>query len=339
MPHHATPTGASGIEDASGKATCANVEETEESGFAWTDGAAEVRIECYGEQIIACSGFAIRMSLEDTIMCATFLREPELALFVDMTVNIGRRLRVPFMCADAQRVFYTENAGGASEMSEAFSMELLYRTLGARLGKTELELEYFTGDGRGSKLTDFSIVLECGTVIGVSVTRACKGWPCLAYTTEDALRLLNKKLLGVNESSRYVSNTSWQKQLLHVFVPDAAVLAALVEATSRLRVDTIANTVILFTLCTGAHVADIFKRDPCMPPPQKKAKIALGLKSAEHLQNLCESEPKTALFVSANTSEISPGACSCRAHHGTDGSVRAHGGNTRVGFSCASCAC
>jgi hypothetical protein len=263
-------------------------------GLAWTEGAAdqEVRVRCYGEQLIARNGYNIRMSLEDCIQTAAFLRAEDLALFLEMTVELQRKLDVSKMTDDAQRVFNTENAGGSSELSEAFSMELLARTLGARLDKTELELEYFTGNGSASKITDYSIVLD-DCVIGVSVTRACKGWPCVpgAYTLEDATRLLSKKLLGVNESTKHVFNATWKKQLLHCFVPDASLMPVLHEAAERISPALIANTVVLFTLCSGAHGRDLFKKDELSQPTKKKSRTSLGHKSADHLHHLLASDP------------------------------------------------
>lgn len=265
-------------------------------GLAWCGAATEVRVGAYGQQLIARSGYTIRMSLDDCVLCAAFLREEDLALFLEMTVTMDRRLDVSAMTEDAQRVFKTENAGGSSELSEAFSIELLARTLGARLHKTEMELAYFTGDGSASKITDYSIELD-GRVVGVSVTRACKGWPPVAgsYTVQDSLRLLTKKLLGVNESSRHVSNAEWTKQMLHVFVADKSYLAVLNEAAALIPPALIANTVVLFTLCTGDHSADIFRQRAhgvATPPPlKKKVKPALGWKSEAHIRHLLESDP------------------------------------------------
>ena len=55
-------------------------------------------------------------------------------------------------------------------MSEVLAFELLARTFGASLERTELELAYT----RGSKMTDFAIILFGGYPLGVSVTRAYK---------------------------------------------------------------------------------------------------------------------------------------------------------------------
>ena len=57
-------------------------------------------------------------------------------------------------------------------------MELLHRTFGATLCKTELELAYFPRNGA---ITDFSVEID-GVELGVSVTRAC------AYGAFDAKR-------------------------------------------------------------------------------------------------------------------------------------------------------
>lgn len=261
--------------------------------FEWA--GPQVCVGAFGEQLIAGNGLTIRMSLEDCVLCASFLREEELALFLESVVGIERPLDVTKMTADAQRIATTENAGGSSELSEALSMEILHRVLGARLHKTEMELIYFTGDATTSKMTDFSIVLD-GSTIGVSVSRACKGWPYKpgSYKVEDASRLLKKKLVGINESTRTVSNASWKKQLLHILVADAAIMPFLAEASAALAPELIANTIVLFTVCGGPHSGNIFAgqtSETTMLPANKKLRVSLGWKSDDHLTHLAASDP------------------------------------------------
>ncbi|KAJ1632820.1 hypothetical protein T492DRAFT_985911 [Pavlovales sp. CCMP2436] len=263
----------------------------EQAATAWTGASEEVRVGCYGEALIARRGYTVRMPLEDCIQISAFLRHNTLAIFIEMTVHVSGRLDIGSFTADAQRVFYTENAGGSSELSEAFSMELLARCAEVTLHKTELELEYFTGNGSATKITDYSMALLDDTIVGVSVTRACNGqWPHISgsYSVEDAARLLAKKLFGVNESSRHISNASWSKQLLFIFVAHPTQIPILREAACRLTPELIANTVVLFALCTGDDAASIFNRSS---PLKKRTRLGLGRKSAEHLRFLRESEP------------------------------------------------
>jgi len=255
--------------------------------------AAEVRVECYGSHLISRSGYTIRMSLEDCLLCSAALQHGDLALVVDNSVQIQKPINAKALCADAQRIFFTDNAGGSAEVSEAFSMELLHRTIGARLEKTEMELKYFTGNGSGSKITDFSMLHE-GAVIGVSVTRACRGYPTAygAYTREDAFRLLSKKFIGVKESTKFVVNSSWEKQLLHIFAPDTHVMAMLRDAYDELDHDMRGNTIMLITLCSGFHSRAIFKQNEGgESPAKKKSRTLLGMKDCDHLRHLQASDP------------------------------------------------
>jgi len=254
----------------------------------------EVRVDAYGSLLVARNGYSIHMNLDSTVLFSLALRHRDLALVLDMTVDVGLPLDVNRFGADAQRIYTADNAGGSSDLSEAFSMELLQRTIGARLQKTEMELEYFTGDGTASKITDYSISLE-GVVVGVSVTRACRGFPVIpeAFTVEEAVRLLTKKLKGVQESTRSVSNTSWEKQLLHVFVPDSHVLARVRDAYDLIANSLTENTIVLLSLCSGKQAGPIFKRDSTATGPVKKRqRTCLGMKSEEHLQNLAKSVPR-----------------------------------------------
>jgi len=284
------PIGALGVGNAE-----IEVEEADrrEEDFEWQRAGDEVRVDAYGSLLIARDGYTIRMPLDAKVLLELALQHRELALVIDMSVDFGRALNPMRFGQDAQRIFMTDNAGGSSDLSEAFSMELLARTIGARLDKTEMELMYFTGNGKASKITDYSITLD-GEVIGVSVTRACRGFPVVegTFTVEDATRLLTKKLAGVIESTRYVSNTSWEKQLLHVFVPDATVMSAVRFAYDLLSAELCGNTVLLLTMCTGKDAASIFIRDEKAPAPLKKrVRTGLGMKSEEHLKNLAASDP------------------------------------------------
>ncbi len=85
---------------------------------------------------------------------------------------------------------------------------MLRLLLGAKLSRTEMELEYYP---RG-KITDYSVQLR-GQQYGVSVTRALKYRG--TFTRTDARKLLEKKLMGVLQSTRTVMDERWSKQVTY----------------------------------------------------------------------------------------------------------------------------
>ncbi|KAK6188611.1 hypothetical protein SNE40_004753 [Patella caerulea] len=115
-----------------------------------------------------------------------------------------------YLLSGSLKLLRVPNAGGSSLLSEVFSYELLGRHFGAKLHKTEMEIEYKTRNG---PMTDYAVDIN-GTRLGVSVTRAMKFGG--NYTEEHAHHLLNKKLKGVNQSTQN-SFTTWTKQILHVW--------------------------------------------------------------------------------------------------------------------------
>jgi len=140
----------------------------------------------------------------------------------------------------ARRILNTPNAGGNSIWSEALSFELLEFFLGARLLKTEMELEYFP---EGSKITDFSVSLY-NKKIGVSVTRAMKYKG--TFEEIDAETLLNKKLKGVNESSiNILEQHAWEKQILFVWVAEDYIIRVLKTVYDRLTPELKSTTLVV----------------------------------------------------------------------------------------------
>lgn len=149
----------------------------------------------------------------------------------------------------AQKIRDVPNAGGNSVVSEVLSFELFSRCFGARLLKTEMEVTYFP---EGGSITDYMCSLF-DTTLGVSVTRAMKyGGP---FTQEDGVRLLNKKLSGVLQSSQN-SMDQWNKQVLHVWATSDDVANVLVTTYSSLNHHVRANTVVIVTVAHNAQ--DIF---------------------------------------------------------------------------------
>ena len=153
------------------------------------------------------------------------------------------------LTAGGQEIWADGNAGGSSIYSEIFAYEILYRCELAVLLKTEMEVEYTVPD---SKITDLLVEID-GVPIGVSVTRAV-GWPHdAAWTTEQALVLLEKKLAGINDSSAAVApGDAWEKQILHIIAyadqHAASIEAALAEGISP---DLTQDTIVIVTVSDG----------------------------------------------------------------------------------------
>jgi len=151
------------------------------------------------------------------------------------------------LSADAQRILDCPNAGGNSEKSEAMSFELLHLCFGAKLVKTEMNIEY---EWSISKRTDYS-ALVYGQRIGVSVTRGYKHRG--EFDATDAQKLLQKKLNGVNLSTRDVIETdAWTKQMLHIWASTAEMAEVLVAEYHKLPEDLRGNTVVLITVVENA---------------------------------------------------------------------------------------
>eukprot|EP01116_Phalansterium_solitarium_P020914 TRINITY_DN6342_c0_g1_i1.p1 TRINITY_DN6342_c0_g1~~TRINITY_DN6342_c0_g1_i1.p1 ORF type:complete len:263 (-),score=46.19 TRINITY_DN6342_c0_g1_i1:114-902(-) len=148
--------------------------------------------------------------------------------------------------AGACRIRDLPNAGGNSMWSEVLSFEVLSALFGARLVRTEMELEYEWP----CKITDYSVRLY-DHPIGVSVTRAIKFRGM--FTDDDALALLSKKLYGVTVSSKYVLEShGWHKQILHVLTPHEYIADVLRCCFDRLDAELRTNTVMIVTVTDNA---------------------------------------------------------------------------------------
>ena len=115
----------------------------------------------------------------------------------------------------AIRLMEDPNAGGNSQLSEAFSYEILKQCFQAKLLKTEMEIKY---KYKNCKITDYLASFN-GKRMGVSVTRAYKHIG--EFNQYDGLKLLNKKINGINESSQNViEQDSFSRQILHIWATD-----------------------------------------------------------------------------------------------------------------------
>jgi len=148
----------------------------------------------------------------------------------------------------AKRILFEENAGGCSEFSEAFSFEVLRQCFDAKLIKTEMSIKYWSNHW---KKTDYLIKMN-EIKIGVSVTRAMKF--CGIFNKKDAMKLLKKKFIGINESSIGVFKCDeWQRQILHIWTTDNYIEEILHETFLKLLLtepDLVSNTVIVVTVAS-----------------------------------------------------------------------------------------
>eukprot|EP00761_Pharyngomonas_kirbyi_P012172 gb/GECH01012199.1/.p1 GENE.gb/GECH01012199.1/~~gb/GECH01012199.1/.p1 ORF type:complete len:241 (+),score=37.56 gb/GECH01012199.1/:1-723(+) len=190
------------------------------------------------------------------------LESSELRLFQDSLSSL-KQSAVIISYFEAQRKFIRmnlskggshirdmPNAGGNSIRSEAMSYEVLYHLLNANLVNTETELTY---DVAKTKLTDYTITLPSVSYrIAVSVSRAFHCINDSDFTVEDALYLLEKKLIGAIESSENIqTDCNWRRHIVHVWVPSIKV-AQILSLVFRydIRSDLRSNTILLITVAS-----------------------------------------------------------------------------------------
>ena len=150
----------------------------------------------------------------------------------------------------AKKRYDGPNAGGSSKCSEVMSMQLLVDCAGAKVHKTETEIQY---DTKGA-LTDYMLELS-GTKFGVSVTRAYLGPTNFNYDLAKAKSLLEKKLKGVNDSTANVSAADkWSRQLLHVWTLQPTWTPHLQKAWNELDAKLKGNTIVLVTVEKGTEI-------------------------------------------------------------------------------------
>ena len=133
---------------------------------------------------------------------------------------------LPLTEIPSQKCLITKNAGGKSEISEAYSIEYMMTRLHARDVLLEMQVEYIfrykmvdyicsisEKEPRQSRGSD----TQCPRV-GVSVTRAFPYYG--TFTEDDAAILLKKKLYGLIVSRNCVSEKlSFYKSILHIWCP------------------------------------------------------------------------------------------------------------------------
>jgi hypothetical protein len=120
----------------------------------------------------------------------------------------------PELIPAATRALTTPNAGGRSEVSEAFSIDYFSRVHDATGFQLEMDVVYWIN----YRMVDFICNTPDGERLGVSVTRAM-GWPRPDRFDEvSAMTLLYKKVDGLICARDCVDQGStFHKSLLHVW--------------------------------------------------------------------------------------------------------------------------
>mmetsp|Transcript_12425 Transcript_12425/g.11031 ORF Transcript_12425/g.11031 Transcript_12425/m.11031 type:complete len:388 (-) Transcript_12425:78-1241(-) len=196
----------------------------------------------------------------------------------------------------AKRLMFSENAGGASELSEGFSFEVLKKCFGAKLLKTEMEIKYMWFNHW--KKTDYSVKIG-NNVIGVSVTRAMKYQGL--FNKQDAIKLLTKKLNGVIESTEGVLDChKWQRQILHIWATDKYIETILHETLLELLFDQpelVGDTVVIVTVASE-EMWWLFYQDKYMKKNVNKKKMKKKVLK-KNLSSQIESKSKVSSLLSS----------------------------------------
>lgn len=123
----------------------------------------------------------------------------------------------------ARSSIVAENAGGQSDISEAWSINYLMAKLGAISCVLEMDIKYFVR----FKMVDYILTVhderEGVFRIGASVTRAMSA-PNEVFTRDMGIKLLKKKLYGLVIARNAASKEhSFFQSILHIFAPSRTI--------------------------------------------------------------------------------------------------------------------
>lgn len=134
---------------------------------------------------------------------------------------------------EALRSLAIINAGGKSEISEAYSIHHMSTLLGSTQSILEMEVQYWAT----YKMVDLIMKLPSGVRLGISVTRAMTRCD-LEYTRDDAVCLLKKKIHGLIVSrNTVVRDQTFFQSVLHIWAPTHRVARMLVDVIHSRDVD------------------------------------------------------------------------------------------------------
>lgn len=148
------------------------------------------------------------------------------------------------------RSMHIENAGGASEISEALSMQYMENVFNATGFVPEKEVDYWIE----YKMCDY-IMRVNDQNIGVSVTRAVTYPFDNEFTYEHAVRLLDKKLYGLIVAQESVNiKHQFFKSILHIWCYSAMSAQNIKKAHAELKLkDTSLTYDNIYVICSICH--------------------------------------------------------------------------------------
>jgi len=235
------------------------------------------------------------------ILAFLILSNTECPLYINNAFRTTLKPEKIHLSAGAKQIMYEENAGGQSELSEGFSFELLQQAFGAKLLKTEMAIRYWWNSW---KKTDFSVSLH-GITIGVSVTRAmCYNG---LFTKQAALRLLTKKLNGINESTQGVLECDeWQRQILHIWATDKYIEELLYATFLQLLFEQpqLVNDTVIMVTVASQDMWWLFYQDKYFKKEAKNKKTkkkVVKKKLAESIQTQSDSRLVFVSEINRNT--------------------------------------
>ena len=201
------------------------------------------------------------ISTRNKMIVDDFIRTPYLDQHNYTSAVVYDRLRLKLhddlvLGHHATRTLITDNAGGASEYSEAMSMHYLENVYSGTDFILETEVKYWSE----FKMVDFICTIY-GQRIGVSVTRAM-GFPCSSrFTEEDGRHLLSKKINDIIVACDLVITChSFAKSILHVWCQNQRIADIMKKLyKEELEIDAMGHKVlcdvlVIITVCSNKNV-------------------------------------------------------------------------------------
>ena len=158
--------------------------------------------------------------------------------------------------SDSARCLVVDNAGGASEYSEAMSMYYFENIYGGSNFILENEVKYWLE----FKMVDYVCTIH-DKQIGVSVTRAM-GYPhSTMFTKEEAIYLIHKKIKGlIVACDLVIDEHSFTKSILHIWCQNQRIADVMKEVyEEELELDSkklkvLCDVIVIITICDDKNI-------------------------------------------------------------------------------------
>ncbi|OQS02097.1 hypothetical protein THRCLA_05507 [Thraustotheca clavata] len=165
---------------------------------------------------------------------------------------------------DANQIYLEPNAGGRSVVSEALSMQYMHEVFGADNVVTEMKIHYWNENW---KKVDYLCTIAKER-IAVSVTRAMKFPNPNAWKSDDAIKLLRKKLNGlVIARAGVCKDQRYTKSILHIWCQTKDIALSIQSAYKFVveELDIVENVFLVLTIAS-AEQCIFFDDLSCIAP-------------------------------------------------------------------------